>query len=129
MNANPQPLDFVTLAAALAANVFSPEIARFVGPYSVIFISALLGAGWSSSRLPSATRWDVVRYMAGMVTLSMLITVPLAEFASAKLGFPVNYWFGPVSLFVGALGPDGIAKAYRLTLGWVIRRLWPLADD
>lgn len=129
MPPNTQPLDIVALMAAVAAALFSPEIARFVGPYAVIFTGAVLGSAWSSSRLTTPTRLGVVLHILGMTTLALMVTVPIAEVVSARSNSPVNYWFGPVATFIGALGPDGVRAAYRLTLGWVIRRLGLTADD
>lgn len=129
MPPNTQPIDLVAASVAIAAAVFSPDIARFVGPYSVIFIGAFLGASWSATRIELIGRWSVVKYLAAMVTLALMVTVPIAEVVSVQSGYPVNYWFGPVATGIGSLGPDGIRKSYRLTLGWVIRRLGLKADD
>lgn len=118
MAAPVQPLDIVSVAVAIAAAAFSPEIAGVVGPYAVIFIGALLGGAWSSSRLELPGRWGTLKYLAGIVILALLLTVPAAELATRySEGLPFNYVLGPVAVLISALGPDGLRKCGR----WLLR--------
>lgn len=116
-------LDVVTLAVALAAGVFGPELAAIVGPYAVIIIASALGAGWSASRIEVRTKWALVGHMAGMVGLALIVTVPLAEITAQELGYPLNWVMGPLAAGIGALGPDGIAFLWREGIGAVLGNL------
>lgn len=116
----PSPgLDIVTVAAAIAAVMFRPEIAAVVGPYAVILIGAVLGGTWSASRMALQTRWGTVKYLAGIVTLALLVTVPAAEWASSHGGVEFNTALGIVAVFIGALGADGLKAVHRIVMGRV----------
>lgn len=118
------PLDIVSVAVALATAVFSPEVAALLGPYAVIFLGAMLGGAWSASRLELPGRWPTVKYLLGIVALALLVTVPAAEIASRYYtGLSFNYLLGPVAVFIGALGPDGLRRCSRIA--WARIRRWP----
>lgn len=113
MTAPPQ-LDVVTVAIALAATVFGPAIAEVVGPYAVIFLGALLGAAWSASRRPPPTQtglranFGTLGYIALLVLLAVLVTVPCATLAASYLpgGLESRVLLAPVAAVIAGIGPD-----------------------
>lgn len=118
MAPKPPALDIVSLAIALAALLFSPELSAVLGPYWVILTAATLGAAWSASRRPSNPhRFAVLLYVAGMVVLALLVTVPLAELAARMVGVHVHAALAPVALLIGAAGPD-----------WLLARMFSLIN-
>lgn len=125
MTPQPPSLDVVTMAIALAAAMFGPELATFVGPYAVIFLGAVLGGAWSASRRPPATRVETVGYLALIVLLAVLVTVPLADFAATYLGLQSRVLFAPVAAVISGVGPDwpGVfAWAWGIVRGIVERK-------
>lgn len=129
-NPSPPQIDVVTLAVAVSAGLFGPELAAVVAPYAVIIIASTLGAGWSAGRIAVKTRQAIVWHMLGMVGLALLVSVPLAEVVSLKVGYPVNWVLGPLAAGIGAVGPDGLswvvkevaAFAAGLLKAWIARR-------
>lgn len=118
-----QPLDVVTLAVALGAGVFGPELAAIVGPYAVIVVASALGAGWSASRIEVRTKGAMAWHMGKMIGLALIVTVPLAEITAREFGYPLNWVLGPLATGIGALGPDGIGFLWREVIGAVLGNL------
>lgn len=113
-NPTPPPLDIVSVAVTIAAVLFSPEAAAMAGPYAVIILGAIAGGSWSASRLALGGRLETAKYLAGIVTLALLLSVPAASVATAYYdGLTFNYLLGPVAFAIGALGPDGLLRCGR----------------
>jgi hypothetical protein len=109
----PQPppaLDLLTLAATLATFVFGPAGA-VVGAYSIIILSALGGAAWSSASREQATRWETLRHFALRVGLALLLTVAIADWMQEHVGLEMRWTLGPLAALVAAK-PE-----------WVLRRI------
>lgn len=106
LNAPPPALDVVTLAIALAAAMFGPELAAVVGPYAVIFLGAVLGGAWSASRRPAGSRFETVGYLGLIVLLAVLVTVPCADFAATYLHLESKVLFAPVAAIISGVGSD-----------------------
>lgn len=109
MPPQPPPLNIVAFAVALAGLVFDPRIAEFVGTYAVIFLGAVLGGALSASRRGSASRTATLVYMALVILLALLVTVPLAEALAPHI--PVvrlepRVLFAPVAAVVAGIGHD-----------------------
>ncbi|MES2959815.1 MAG: hypothetical protein V4792_16620 [Pseudomonadota bacterium] len=102
----PPPIDIVSLAIAVAALLFSPELSALIGPYVVILIGATLGAAWGASRRAPTTRAGSLLYVGGMVCVAVLVTVPAAHLSARFLGVHLHWLLGPVAAVVGGLGPD-----------------------
>jgi len=103
------PLDIVTVSVVMAGLIFDPRIAEIVGPYAVILLGAILGGALSASRRGAATRVETLGYMALVVILALLVTVPLAEVTAAHI--PVarvepRVLFAPVAAIVAGIGHD-----------------------
>jgi hypothetical protein len=126
MPPNSQPLDIVTVAVALAALMFGRDVAAVVGPYSVIVLGAVLGGAWSASRRPPTSKLGTLLYMMAVVTLSLLITVPMAEIAAVytRTTDP-RVLFGPVSALISGVGdkwPVLISQAWEIGRNVVARK-------
>ncbi len=102
----PPSLDIVSVLTALAALVFAPDLAALVGPYAVILIGATLGAAWGATRRKATSRLGTLGYIAGMVGLACLVTVPAAAVGSKLTGLHLHWLLGPVAALIGALGPE-----------------------
>ena len=109
----PQSLDIVSVAIAFFALVFSPELSALIGPYVVILVGATLGAAWGASRRPASTRGSSALYVAGMVGLALLVTVPAAELSARFLGVHLHWLLGPVAAVIGGVGPDWMLERIR----------------
>lgn len=113
---SPPQLDIVSLAIAVAALIFSPELSALIGPYVVILIGATLGAAWGASRRTPGTRTQSLLYVLGMVGLALLVTVPAAELSARFLGVHLHWLLGPVAAVIGGLGPDYMLDRVRAVL-------------
>lgn len=103
----PEPqIDIVTVAIVIAAAVFGREVAEIIGPYSVIFLSALGCGAWSASRLPPSSRLNTLGYLVLVVLLAMMITVPAADALARYTGVQAQVLFAPVAGLITAVGPD-----------------------
>ncbi len=102
------PLDIVTVAIAFASLLFKPEIAQFVGPYAVIFLGAILGGALSAARRGPATRASTLGYMALVIILALMVTVPLAELLAPQIPIRLEprVLFAPVAAIVSGVGQD-----------------------
>ncbi len=102
------PLDVVAVAIALASLLFKPEIAQFVGPYAVIFLGAILGGAMSAARRGPTSRVGTLGYMALVIILALLVTVPLAELLAPQIPvrLETRVLFAPVAAIVSGIGQD-----------------------
>lgn len=112
MPSQPQPLDIVAVAIAFASLLFEPRLAEIIGPYAVIILGAILGGALSASRRGPTTRAATIVYMALMIILALLVTVPLAEVTAAYI--PIvrvepRVLFAPLAAVVAAIGNDWVA--------------------
>lgn len=117
------PLDIVAVSVVLAGLMFDSRIAEIVGPYAVIVLAAILGGALSASRRGEASRGKTIGYMALVIILALLVTVPLAEVTAAHI--PVarvepRVLFAPVAAIVAGIGHD-----WPTVLLWLFRRWWP----
>ena len=76
---SPPQLNLTAALTFFAGLLFDPRIAAYVGPYSAIILGAVLGAALSASGRGQAVRPITAGYMAMMIVLALLVTVPLAE--------------------------------------------------
>lgn len=98
------PLDIVSVAIAVATAIFQADTAGYVGPYVVIAIAAVLGGFWNATSRPPGSRLGVIGVLCGTLVLALLITVPIAEWASIRFGTHLHGWLAPVALVVGGIG-------------------------
>lgn len=102
----PPAIDVVTVAIAVSTFAFGPAVAQFVGPYSVIFLGAVLGGAWSASRRDAASRGSTIVHMMLMIGLAVLITVPAAGIASNYLTLDLKWLLGPMAVVIAGIGHD-----------------------
>lgn len=107
----PPPLDIVTVAVAVATALFGSQVAALVGPYAVILLGALGGAGWSALNRQESGNWRTAAYMALRVLLALMVAVPLAElvvWAAASFGWSADsrWMLGPVAAVIAGVGPE-----------------------
>lgn len=112
--------DLVSAAVFFATALFGGEVAAVVGPYSIILLFAMLGAGWSVSALPSKpTRLAAIGLFAGIVLFALGVTVPLSELTSSYLpSLKPSVIFGPMAALIGGIGPNW-PKVGRWVIGFV----------
>lgn len=109
---NNNPYDIIYLLGLLGGVVFSnPVIAQAVAPYAAVFFAALVGSMWALSRQPADTsaghRLRGAFFIARVVGLALIITVPLASWIAPKIGFThEQYLFAPLAFLVGGIGDD-----------------------
>lgn len=113
----PQPqLDIVAVAISIAAAFFGADLALVIGPYAVIFLAALGGAGWALASRPTTDTKHGLLFMLLMVGLALIGTVPLAEAVARLFGIEARWMFAPMATLIAAR-PD-----------WVISRLRSIFD-
>lgn len=103
---SPPQIDLVTVAIAIAALVFSPEISAIVGPYSVIILGAVIGGGLGLSNRPPTSRFSAAQYLVLMVGLALLVSVPFSDLLANHFGVRSNWLLGCVAVVVAWIGPD-----------------------
>ncbi len=110
-------------AIAVALTVFlSPAVAYVLGAYSVIFIAALVGAGWALLRREQHGLAGAFFFVILLTLTSTLVTVGIAHGVNTWLGLEsVNVLLAPISLLVSAVGhnwkdviPFLVEKAFDL---------------
>lgn len=102
-------LDIVYVTVAILSGLFGPQMAAVVGPYAVIFLSAIGGAAWSIGRRPSNVRSvgnDTFFFLRLAIT-AIMVTGGIAVFAERWTGVGTRQWTLPViALLIGAVGDD-----------------------
>lgn len=106
MTTAPPQIDIVTVATALAALLFSQELAEVIGPYSVIVVGAVLGGAIATGRREVPGFWPGAGFLLAMVTLALLCTVPLSMFIGRYIDTDARWLLGPVAVLVAGIGPD-----------------------
>lgn len=107
MTSPPPQIDIVTVVTALAALVFSQELADVIGPYSVIVVGAILGGAIATGRRKKASGfWRGAGFLLAMVTLALLCTVPVAMSIANHSGVESRWLLGPVAVLIAGIGPD-----------------------
>ncbi|WP_114968552.1 hypothetical protein [Rhodoferax ferrireducens] len=99
--------DFISLSIFIAALIFSQEAAAIVGPYVAIIAAASIGASFALARRDKATRTGAAVFFARVVGLAVLLTVVLAQIASAY--YPAIHerlMLIPIALLVGFIGDE-----------------------
>lgn len=103
----PPQLDLTTAVTALAAIIFGPHVAAYVGPYAAILIGASVGTGWSLGRRAPGARYGAFQYFVLVTTTALVFTVPLSEWLGQHLGHADSRWlFSPVAMLIGGIGGD-----------------------
>lgn len=106
MTSPPPQIDIVTVVTALAALVFSQELAEMIGPYTVIVVGSILGGAIATGRRDVPGFWPGAGFLLAMVTLALLCTVPLSLFISQYIGADHRWLLGPVAVLIAGIGPD-----------------------
>lgn len=124
----PKTLSPIDLAIALAGLIFSPELARIVGPYAVIVVAAVTGSAWALSRADKTSTWEALWFLTRMILTATLLTVSLAmllrKLSPAWVGLESDEWLlAPIALLVGAVGND-----WRHIGRWVVGRIGRMVD-
>lgn len=125
---NNSNLDIVYVAVAVLTGFFGPQMAAVVGPYAVIFLSAVGGAAWSIGRRPSNLRSignDAFFFLRLSIT-AIMVTGGLAVFAERWTGEGTRQWTLPViALLIGAVGDDwpGVGRWFAgVVRRWAARK-------
>lgn len=116
-------LDPTTAFTALLATLFGPGLSHIIGPYVVIILAAVCGAGWGLGRVGPMTRTDALWYFLKLILTALLVTVPIASGVEYALGWEeANWLLVPVGLLVGAIGNDW-PKVGKWFVSWLGRLL------
>jgi hypothetical protein len=115
------PVAVFTQAAAM---VFGASMAMIVGPYIVILIAGMGGAGVAVMQRESTGNFKAFVYFLAMVSASVLFTVPLSMFAASFFGAVQAHWlFAPVSFGIGYLAGNP-----RAAMTWLATRFTSVVD-
>jgi len=74
------------------------------GPYALIVFSALAGALWPLSAVPTPTRADGAWLLLRCTVTAVLLTVFIAQGLDHLWEIPANEALAPVALIIGAMG-------------------------
>ena len=118
MNPEPPPPDIVTVAIAIAALMFSHEVAEFVGPYAVILAGSVFGAALSASRRPPASRMGTAAHMVFFTVAGLIATVPCTNLAAQYLPSQVG---ARVLLPFVAAAISGIGQDWAIVFRWAVK--------
>lgn len=103
--------------------VFGPAISQIIGPYVVIILAAVCGAGWGLGRVGPMTRTDALWYFLKLILTALLVTVPIASGVQYVLGWEeANWLLVPVALLVGGVG-NSWPKVGEWFVAWIGRLL------
>lgn len=118
-------IDPISAATAVASIIFGPDLAHYIGPYSVILLASTAGAGWALGRHPPlGSRTGAVLFFMRLNVLALLLTVPLAAGATAMFGnVEQHLLLGPIALAIGAIGND-----WPRVGQWLLKRLGRLFE-
>lgn len=118
------PLELVSLFVLIAATVFSRQVAEVVGPYMVIILAAVCGAGYALRRREKTTRASAAWFFLRVTLLAVLLTVGLAQLVQVYLlqDWQQRWLLVPIALALGLAGDDWPAMAawaWQNRLGWL----------
>lgn len=74
------------------------------GPYALIIFSALAGALWPLSAIPTPTRADGAWLLLRCTVTAVLLTVFIAQGLDKFWAIPASEALAPVALIIGAMG-------------------------
>ena len=118
-------LNPVDALVALLLLVFSPELAKVIGPYAIIILASGTGAAWSLGRREKSEQKQAVWYFCKIIFTACLVSVGAAHLIKElfKLNAEIHWLLAPVGLVIGGVGDDwpNVGK-------WVIGRLGRLID-
>ena len=127
----PTDLDPAKVITLLAGFVVSQQVAQIVGPYSLIILAAIGGAGAALGSTTSRNRWNSAVFFGRTVLISLMFTVPMASWLSGYLGRDESQWlFAPTSFVLALLGgkwTDIGGFAVDTAKSWI--RAWALKGD
>lgn len=105
MTPTPQ-IDPVSVAVALIGTLIGAELAKYVGPYLVIGAAGLTGSGLALMRRPPGSRVSALAFVSWLTVLSILLTVPVAEWLASVLAVESRWMLAPVAGAVAGVGHD-----------------------
>lgn len=117
-------IDPITATIALAAVVFAPEVAHFVGPYLVILFASTIGASFSLAARPQSTRTSAALFFFRVNGLAVLLTYSVSAAVNARypLG-DLRNWFAIVAFIIGFIG-----DRWSTILTWAAGKVSKLVD-
>lgn len=123
MNAS-SPLDPVSVVTLIFAGFVSEHLASVLGPYAVIFLSAIVGAGWALSLRPASSLKSAALFMLFAVGITLLLSVSCAMGLQMLLRTEnINWLLAPVAIGLGR------ASTHLDYLGrWILERLGRLIE-
>ena len=105
--------------------IFIALLGPLAGPYALIVFSALAGALWPLSAIPTPTRSDGAWLLFRCTVTAVLFTVFIAQALERFLQIPASEALAPVALIIGAMGNGWrpVFDAVGAALGALIGKL------
>lgn len=101
MNETPPSLDPVEVGRLLAGLFLSQKLAAVVGPYAVIFLASMAGAGYALANTKLDSRASFFFFFFWRALAALLFTVPLATVVSLYSDkWEAQWFFIPVAAAV-----------------------------
>lgn len=124
MNNNGPIPDILAVVVAIAALIFSQEVAHMVGPYLLIIMASAVGASWTVKRQDMTSRVGAMWYFAKVCGAAVLLTGFLsAAISGMHADLTERSLLVPVAFGLGALGSD-----WKPVLGALGRKLLDVID-
>lgn len=124
MNNNGPIPDILAVVVAIAALIFSQEVAHMVGPYLLIIMASAIGASWTVKRQDMTSRAGAMWYFAKVCGAAVLLTGFLSALIS---GFHADLTerslLVPVAFGLGAVGSD-----WKPVILWAARKIGQMVD-
>lgn len=98
--------DVLQVFIIVAASIFGPTMAQIIGPYSLIIVAAMTGAGWSVGR-KRGCKASAIWYFVRIVLTAILLTVAISKMAAGIIpSVEADWLIAPVAMIIGLIGDD-----------------------
>ena len=123
MNQSPD-IGPATVLTTVFASVFSPAVAAVVGPYTLMFLAALGGAGMRLGQKGSTGRNASLWMVALYVLIALLFTVPASTLVTHSFeGVSDSVLWGPVAFGLGYVGDQ-----WGRVMAWIGEKISAFID-
>jgi len=110
MSASPD-LDPVSIAAAIAGSFIGPQLAPYIGAYSVILVAWIGGVIIGLYRRDPASRMSAAAFIAVTFVMTIGLTAFIASSLATKFSAESTTFLFPVALIIPAVGDSWIGVA------------------
>lgn len=117
MSATPN-LDPVSIAAAIAGSFLGPQLAPYIGAYSVVLLAWVGGVIVGLYRRDPASRMNAAAFIAVTFVMTVGLTSFIASLLASKISAESTTFLFPVAFMIPAVG-DSWAHVVR----WAVDRV------